>query len=228
MEQAKAERPAAWTCIGGTLTVTEDNQGRSTDRTTVVADDFTITPAPAPASAPASRAAADDYDSWCENGSVCGREISRYAAEVKGNGAYGDRNGSIGSIDIVYRQEFNGPWPQWRSLLIHDSGPQINPGNWTNDCRINIKDGPDAYCGRNTVNFNDINASQRRAWWPSPTRLASNESKVTDSRNYHDDHSGEFVAWGHTQMFKAGVLHTGRWNNCDSGTCKYYQVPWRP
>ena len=44
---------------------------------------------------------ADDYDSWRENGTVCGRQISEYIAEVKGNGAYGDATGVIGALDFI-------------------------------------------------------------------------------------------------------------------------------
>jgi hypothetical protein len=220
--EANRIRPEAWTCMGGELTVSADNRGRSTDTAYVVAEDVTLSPAPA---APGR----DDYDSWCENGTVCSRKINDYTAEVKGNGAYGDSNGVIGSFDIVYRQSFDGKLPRWRTLLDWDSGPEINPGTWMNVCRVNVSAGPDGYCGKNDVNLVSVNAAAPRSWWPSNGRWAYNAQRLTGSGNYHDDHEGEFTAFGHRPMFKAGTLHTGRWNKCNSSTgCKYYEVPWKP
>lgn len=222
--RAQEMHAAAWTCTGGLLTVTADRQGRATDATYLVTQDETATPAPR-RMAPGR----DDYDSWCESGTVCGRKINDHTAEVKGNGAYGDNNGVIGSFDIVYRQSLDGKYPRWRSLLDWDSGPEINPGDWTNNCRVNVSGAPDDYCGKNAVNFTTINRAHPRAWWPSGGRYSYNEQQLAGSGKYHDDHEGEFVAFGHTQLFKAGVLHTGRWNKCNARAgCQYYQVPWKP
>jgi hypothetical protein len=43
-------------------------------------------------------------------------------------------------------------------------------------------------------------------------------ARLTGSGKYHDNHDSEFVAFGHTQLFKADVLHTDRWNKCNSRT----------
>ncbi|MFB9601456.1 hypothetical protein ACFFTQ_00500 [Streptomyces roseofulvus] len=201
-----------------------DPEGNKTDSTRIVADDVAITPAPREAAAPG----ADDYDTWCENGTICSRKINDHTAEVKGNGAYGDSKGVIGSFDLVYRQSFDGNHPRWRTLLDWDSGPEIRPGIWKNNCRVNISGAPDEYCGTNEVNLVAVNAADRRSWWPSSTRWAYNEQRLTGSGKYHDDHEGEFMAFGYRQLFKAGVLHTGRWNKCNTATgCKYYEVPWK-
>ncbi|MFI1864304.1 hypothetical protein [Streptomyces jumonjinensis] len=224
VKYAERLRSQSWTCTGGVFLATTDSRGRQDDTMKVIAQDVRSTARPRPISG-----AADDYDSWCENGSICGRKISRYIAEVKGNGAYGDGDGVIGSFDLIYRQSFDGKRPRWRSLLDWDSGPRISPGKWRNNCRINIRDAADKYCGKNPVGFNDIDQERTRAWWPGSRSYEYNEQRLTDGRKYHDDHLGEFVAWGHTKTFKAGVLHTGRWSKCNTKTgCKYYQVPWRP
>ncbi|MFI5582995.1 hypothetical protein ACIA8N_34320 [Streptomyces sp. NPDC051822] len=210
--------------MGGVLTVTTDSQGRTTDVSYVIAPDSPASPTPRLA-APGR----DDYDSWCENGTVRSRKINDYTAEVKGNGAYGDSKGAIGSFDVVYRQSFDGKRPRWRTVLDWDSGPEINPGVWTNNCRVNVSGGPDDYCGKSEVNLASINAAAPRGWWPSNHRWAYNEQRLTGGGKYHDDHEGEFTAFGHRQLFKAGVLHTGRWHKCNSSTgCQYYQVPWKP
>lgn len=144
--QVKQARSESWTCIGGELT-TRGANGQS--QTTIVANDFQDTTASAPGKADSDvTVQADDYDSWCENGSICGRRISDYIAEVKGNGAYGDANGVIGAFDFVVRQAFNGQRPRWRNILIWDYGPQIESQEFTNNCRINVT-GPDGYCGQN-------------------------------------------------------------------------------
>ncbi|WNI18145.1 hypothetical protein [Actinacidiphila sp. ITFR-21] len=224
VSRAHQMRPGGWTCVGGTLRVTVDGGGQAVDRTyTVVGDTAVVT------AAPATAAARDDYDSWCENGSICARKINAYTSEVKGNAAYGDGHGVIGTFDIVYRQSFDGKRPRWRTLLDWDTGPQINPGAWTNNCRINISGKADGYCGRNPVHLNTIDRAHTRAWWPSSTRYEYNDQPLKDARKYHDDGYGEFVAFGHKPLFKAGVLHTGRWSKCNTRTgCQYYQVPWRP
>ncbi|MFF4647679.1 hypothetical protein [Streptomyces sp. NPDC001389] len=224
VDEAHRTRPEAWTCMGGVLRVTADSRGKTTDAVYPVAE--TTAPSPAARAAAPGR---DDYDSWCENGTICSRKINDYTAEVKGNGAYGDSKGVIGSFDIVYRQSFDGNLPRWRTLIDWDSGPEINLGTWRNNCRVNISGGPDDYCGRNDVNLASINATSQRAWWPSGDRWSYNAQRLTGSGKYHDDHEGEFTAFGHRQLFKAGVLHTGRWTKCNTRTgCQYYQVPWKP
>lgn len=35
------------------------------------------------------------------------------------------------TFDILYRQSFDGNLPRWRTLIDLDSGPEINPGTWT-------------------------------------------------------------------------------------------------
>ncbi len=56
---------------------------------------------------------------------------------MKGNGAYGNASGVIGAFDFIVRQAFNGQRPRWRNTLSWDYGPQIQPQEFTNNCRIN-------------------------------------------------------------------------------------------
>jgi hypothetical protein len=236
VEEAKRQRPESWTCTGGELTTAKpDAQGQDEVTTTVVAEDLTVTEVPADLAqslavedAEGAAARADDYDSWCESGSVCARKISAAIAEVKGNGAYGNQDGVIGAFDFVVRQSFNGPYPRWRSLLIWDYGPTVIPNTFYNACRIN-QTGPDGFCGDpNPVYFGNISSSSWRSWWPSSTGYDQHGTRLRGSTNYHDDNYGSFHAAGYGLTFYASVIHTGRWNVCSSSTgCKYYQVPWQ-
>ncbi|WP_257446707.1 hypothetical protein [Archangium lipolyticum] len=236
--QAKEDRPEVWTCMGGELTTAQVGaDGKAQVSSRMIAEDIQDTTRAqeggaddSSTSAPEGMAplAADDYDSWCENGSVCARKIGNHTAEVKGNGAYGDARGVIGALDFVVRQSFNGPYPRWRGLLIWDYGPTITPNSFYNACRINVV-GPDRHCGINTMYFGTISSARQRTWWPSSTRYDQHTTRLRGSTNYHDDNYGSFHASGYPQTFFLPTIHTGRWNNCGSSTgCRYYQVPWVP
>ncbi|SCG41117.1 hypothetical protein [Micromonospora rifamycinica] len=217
---AKTQRPSSWTCMGGELTTAAAN---GTPTTTIVADDFQQT------ASVADRVgiAADDYDSWCESGSVCGRTVGgNYIAEVKGNAAYGNAAGVIGAFDFIVRQAFEGTRPRWRNTLIWDYGPQMQPQEFTNNCRTNVT-GPDGYCGQNPFYFANVSSGSWRSDKPSTTGYYYNSQLTAGSGKYHDDNYGSFFASGYSQLFYAPTIHTGRWNQCTvSPGCRYYQVPW--
>ena len=212
----------SWSCIGGELvTTTVDTQGKLQRQSRDVVprvvewqDPDTITPA-------------DDYDSWCESGSICGRSISAYIAEVKGNGAYGDGNGVIGSFDQVLRASMSGSRPGWRALLDWDSGPAITPQEFTISCKKHVASGPDPVCGSTKTWYAGvISSSKTRTWYPNSTTYSFLDVNLGGSTTkYHDDYRGTFFAAGKKPLFSTGTLHTGRWSNC-SNTCTYYQVPW--
>lgn len=64
------------------------------------------------------------HDGWCENGSVCRTEISDYVAHAKGNAAYGDKDGVIGTFDVNLRVNLNGRSPRVQTWFDYDSGPR--------------------------------------------------------------------------------------------------------
>ncbi|MET8677209.1 hypothetical protein ABZW18_06370 [Streptomyces sp. NPDC004647] len=99
---------------------------------------------------------------------------------------------------------FNGPWPQWRTALDWDSGPQVQPGEWTIDCRINISWGSDDYCGNNPAHFSSTDLGYQRTWWPSSRSYTYNEGPLRDGRRYHDDEKGEFCVYGWDGVFRIG------------------------
>lgn len=236
--QALASRADSWTCLGDELTTTKrDASGKEVTSTeqvqgstsSIVFEDLTQESAGSNSAflgAVTTASASDDYDTWCESATVCGRKISDFIAVVKGNMAYGDSKGAIGNVDVIIRQSFNGPWPKWRGTLIWDRGPAITTSEYKINCRIN-KTGPDGNCGGIKLYFNTISSGNQRSDRPSTTGFTQNSDKLVANTKYHDDALGTFKATGYSATFKYGTLHTGRWQSC-SKNCKYYQVPWTP
>ncbi|MQA09893.1 MAG: hypothetical protein GEU98_15340 [Pseudonocardiaceae bacterium] len=209
--------------MGGDLTVTTRGpDGKLRHDTRTVATD-------PPTTGPTQ---VGEYDDWCEFGSVCGRQISTFIAEVKGNAAYGDITGVIGAFDFVVHQNFDGPWPRWRSLLIWDYGPAMVPLDFQLDCRINISGAPDDYCGSRQLYFGNVSSGPASyfSWYPSETRYIRNEQRLVGNTRYHDDAYGTFSAEGYYERtWFAPPIHTGRWHRCASSVgCQYYEVPWHP
>ncbi|WP_344836118.1 hypothetical protein [Kribbella ginsengisoli] len=226
--EAKRMPKSAWTCMAGMLTARIEVPGGAprTEIKEFGSGIVQLTPPPATKAAAGADILADDYDSWCEDGTVCGRKISDYIAEVKGNGVYGVGGTVIGRVDFIVRQAFNGPYPRWRGLLIWDSGPTIRPNAFWADCRIN-RSGPDGFCDNVQLDFSPITSTTWRSWAPSSTGYEQTDTKLSNNTTYHDDLHGSFKADGHSELFAAGTIHTGRWRQCGPN-CKYYQVPWVP
>jgi hypothetical protein len=227
---ARQERPEVWFCMGGVLTSTYiDDSSHTTTDTRIVDLDIlqTSTPPQTKDQLSAAQSSGDFYDTWCENASVCGRKISSYIAEVKGNGAYGDLSGAIGGFDYIVRQNFNGPYPRWRSIIDWDWGPTVYPNEFYTRCKRHVPRAPDPSCGTETVYFSRINSRITRSWWPSPTGLDQLSQRLTKSSMYHDDLWVPFRVDGYNRTWHVATLHAGRWKYCDSHLgCRYYQVPW--
>ncbi|GEM_PF-1240280 len=227
---AKQERPEAWVCMGGVLTSTHtDDSGQTTTTTRLVEFDVLQTTVPSQVNGQSGTAqsSGDFYDTWCENASVCGRQISSYIAEVKGNGAYGNLRGAIGGFDYIVRQNFNGQYPRWRSIIDWDWGPTVYPNEFYTQCKRHVRRAPDPSCGTETAYFLHINSRNPRRWWPSPTGYDYLSQRLTSSSKYHDDLWGSFRAEGYNTTWHVATIHTGRWRHCDSHLgCRYYQVPW--
>lgn len=223
---AKVMRPSAWTCLGGQLSMTTTNAAGElvTERREIVSVPMEETKLKAPMTSAIAVPGADDYDAWCESGTICTRLINDYTSEVKGNAAYGDQDGVIGSFDQVLRQSFSGDTPRWRGVLIWDGGPAINGNNWHIRCRKSDAFS-DSVCGDNPWDPGTISSSSYRTWIPTSSGYRYNSESLSGSSNkYHDDFYGRFTASGESLTWSSGTLHTGRWKGCP--TCKYYQVPW--
>ncbi|GAB3602671.1 hypothetical protein GCM10027411_08860 [Microbacterium aureliae] len=156
---ATAAKHQQWTCLGGELTIEKDSNGKAVGRTERIAAEL-----PAQANVPGASAqkpmfstasfttktatvaaassirvvpmkGGDFYDTWCETGTICSRSISTYASETKGNAAYGNQSGVIGSYDVIITTNLNGRQGQWVVRTIWDSGPGLNFNSPTLHCR---------------------------------------------------------------------------------------------
>ena len=216
--------------MGGELTATQmDDSGQTRTTSRIIELDILQTTDLSAANETASYAqsSGDFYDNWCENASVCGRQISSYIAEVKGNGAYGNLYGAIGGFDYVVRQNFNCHVPRWRSMIDWDWGPTVYPNEFYTRCKRHVPRSPDPSYGTETAYFSRINSTYTRSWWPSRNGYNSLSERLTSSSKYHDDLWGSFRAEGYNTTWYVATIHTGRWRYCDSEIgCRYYQVPW--
>lgn len=164
--------------------------------------------------------ASDDYDSWCEYSGVCHRKISNYIEEVKGNAAYGNQNGAIGSFDIVVRTNLNGRQAQWRVTYIWDSGPSIKFEHpqiscWDKEPITGVWYGCGSYVVSNGSTAPKVSPSSWR-WnssWLYSARLERDDT-------YHGAHDTYFVPSGYPR-YAASVLNTGDFNCFSNGTCKF-------
>jgi hypothetical protein len=120
----------AWTCMGPQLTyettTPSKKMANGKKRAKKVVHTELVKSALRASRAQAAAAAADPGDDgWCENGSKCTSRISKYISHTKGNAAYGDSDGVIGSFDVNLRSNLNGRSPRVRGQFDYDSGPRI-------------------------------------------------------------------------------------------------------
>lgn len=131
VDLALQQKARQWVCNAEGLQVSKDAAGRQVNKfVQKKSTDYTTDVAPAPT----LYAAADDYDSWCEYGTICSRKITNYIAETKGNAAYGNQNGAIGSYDAILRTSLHGRSAHWQATVIWDSGPRLTFYSSTVQC----------------------------------------------------------------------------------------------
>ncbi|MET9228508.1 hypothetical protein [Lentzea sp. NPDC003310] len=200
VDAAKRSGAAAWTCTAAGLTVEVDGVRAFTP----------IAPA-VPARVEEARVL-DDYDGWCENGSVCHRVINDYIAETKGNAAYGNQEGVIGTFDVVLRTVLNGRQAQWRVALIRDSGPLLQFTSVQVTCWEEVNLLPDNSCG-----VHGAGAPTVQGRWDSNTLYGN---KLASSNEYYGAVNGEFTPAGHPG-FTMGTLE-GEYFNCYGEDNCYY------
>jgi hypothetical protein len=140
IDLALKQRVEQWVCSGAGLTsTTRDAKGNVVTETTSIG--FKV-------DYQGYASIQDDYDTWCEYGSVCHRFInSSYIEEVKGNAAYGNSSGAIGSFDVILRTNLNGRQARWNLYLIWDSGPNLNFLDDYVSCIQIVVFWPDISCG---------------------------------------------------------------------------------
>jgi hypothetical protein len=156
VDLALEEKNRQWICTAEGLLAVTDQQGKPVGKLTPVK----------PANTGQDRGAGpawDDYDSWCESGTICRRIVNgnRYIGETKGNAAYGNQDGVIGSYDAVIRTRFHHRWPEWTVALIHDSGPNLRFSGTLMNCRQDLL-AVDRNCGFRHIGGPNLNVGNRR------------------------------------------------------------------
>ena len=153
-----------WVCTGEGLFQSRDAKGKKSEKFTEVAP-IAVESELDPSKLDATAKGGDFYDTWCEYGTVCHREISSYIEETKGNAAYGNQDGAIGAYDAVVRTNINGRSARWTVTLIWDYGPTLKFENPDMLCwEDKLVDGP---CGVHDVSTGPVTISSASFRWQS-------------------------------------------------------------
>ncbi|WP_434739376.1 hypothetical protein [Micromonospora sp. SH-82] len=207
---AAKQRASQWVCTAEGLTaITRSPAGQVITAFTAVA------PAAGRAEGSGVGVLADDYDTWCETGSICRRKINNYAAETKGNAAYGNTSGVIGSYDVVLRTNLNGRQAQWRATLIWDSGPTLDFNDTYVNCYEERNNLPDANCGDHYVGGPVIGPSGWR--WDSGTVYGN---RLVNSNEYYADVNTLFTPSGYP-TYIAAPLRSQQFNCYGTSNCVF-------
>jgi hypothetical protein len=154
----------------------------------------------------------DDYDTWCENGSICHRTVSNYIGETKGNATYGNSNGVIGTFDVVLRTNLNGRQAQWKVSLIRDTGPSLQFFNVQVNCWEEINLLPDNSCVVHGAGAPFVSGR-----WNSSTLFGN---RLANSNEYYGAVNGGFTPSGYP-AYPLGTLE-GAYFNCYGNDNCYY------
>ncbi|MEV0269894.1 hypothetical protein AB0H43_14040 [Hamadaea sp. NPDC050747] len=209
IETAIAMRPNAWVCTGYGLTIVDEG-GTAT---------FTSISPAVPETTEDLRGASilsDDYDTWCETGSICHRKINSYAEETKGNAAYGDSSGLIGTYDAIIRTNLNGRQGQWKVTLIWDGGPALNFYDVYIHCKEEISNFPDSNCGDHYAGAPRIGSFLWR--WDSGTLYGN---RLANSNEYYANLNLIFDPDGPYTAHSAGTLSTSQFNCYGTSNCVF-------
>lgn len=208
---ALKQKNQQWICTSEGLLVSKNQRGEPVEHFTPVQSGT----APEGKGAPEGRGApgsevgamSHDYDSWCESGSICSRKISSYIHETKGNAAYGNQNGVIGSYDAIVKTNLNGRQARWTVTLIHDSGPSLRFSYATMRCWQD-RDWwtSDLHCGDKSVGSPSI-SRYNRVW----TSYTIYSNYLANSDDYYAQFLTNFTPYGYP-TYTAGPLRTANFN----------------
>ncbi|WP_277527898.1 hypothetical protein [Arthrobacter sp. ES3-54] len=213
VDQAVKQKLRQWVCNAEGLTINKDAAGRqvntfvkkkSTDYTTAVTQPRTgiVTQA-------------DDYDSWCEFGTICNRKITNYIAETKGNAAYGDQRGAIGSYDAILRTSLNGRQAQWKATVIWDNGPRLTFSSTQVQCTEHTF--IPLICGNHKLN--NVSPTTTSPGFRVDYPLIYG-NRLNNSNNYHGSFQTSFTPAGYP-TYKAANLAAMTFNCSGTAICKF-------
>lgn len=138
---------------------------------------------------------------------------SQYISETKGNAAYGNQNGVIGSYDAVIRTNITGRKSNNTLTLIWDSDPSLRFTGGRIFCYEDRN--PDLNCGTNIVSDRTMSSTS----WRWSTGLMNGE-KLVNGNYYYNQYATSFTPTGYSK-YTAGKLNTQRfW--CPRGAAGCY------
>jgi len=193
VDEALAAHYEAWLCIGNQLSL--PGQG---ERWVI------RLPLPRATDEGGVRGRGDSYDTWCETGSICRRELTPYIHETKGNAAYGDEDGVIGTFDQILKVNLNGRSPRLQGIWDWDSGPSVEFTGMRITCREE-QFGPNPNCGSHAPDHNrngafTISSSDRR-----DTGRVINNEPVEDDGDYYAEITGYFTPNSYPRYVLGGL-----------------------
>lgn len=207
-------RAMAWVCTADGLAVSRDARGKAVSTFRALkSTDYTTAATVQRTGGVSTLAVGDDYDGWCETGTICHRYPSNYAEETKGNAAYGNGSGAIGSYDAIIRTNLNGRQAQWDVTVIWDSGPSLSFYSTYMQC---IQDWTvPVICGTHDLSDRTVTRTSFRYAYP---RIYGN--KLTNADQYHGAFHTRFTPAGYPSV-TAVTLSTKQFT-CPSGTARCY------
>ncbi|WP_253776997.1 hypothetical protein [Goodfellowiella coeruleoviolacea] len=174
-----------------------------------------IAPTVAPSTERTPGITQDDHDNWCETGSACHRIVSNYTQETKGNVAYGNQDGLIGTYDVILRTDLVGRQAQWRQSLILDTGPAIQFNEvWVN-CWEETTMTPGINCGNHYAGAPVVNGVS--PYFNSQLLFGN---RLNNSDEYYGAVTARFTPSGYSQ-YVMGMVETPRFN-CYGSTDNCY------
>lgn len=150
--------------------------------------------------------AGDEDDLVCENVATCFQRRNDYISRVKGNAAYGDANGAIGSFDIWLGVNLNGRSPRFDYKFIWDSGPILTFDSTSIECVDENSGTISGSCGSYSGTGTAI-ISEGYATYQSPL---INGAPLEDIGAYYAQIFSAFTPEGHPRQSIA-PLTTERW-----------------
>jgi hypothetical protein len=202
-----------WVCNAEGLTVNRDAAGRPSDQ--FIPKKSTDYSTHRQSSGKMLAMSSDDYDGWCENGTICHRNISSYVSETKGNAAYGNQYGVIGNYDAIIRTNLNGRQAQWRATVIWDNGPQLSFSSTQVQC---VENGAfPIICGNHGLP-NVTLATYSPTWRYDYGTIYGN--RLNNSNYYHGAFQTLFTPAGYP-TYRAANLATLSFNCLGTGNCYF-------
>lgn len=203
-----------WLCVGDVLSYQDSTQSKWVRQR--IKSGSTST-------APSQRSGTGEYyDTWCENGSICRRNVTDYIHETKGNAAYGDSDGVIGTFDQILKVNLNGRSQRLQGIWYWDSGPAVEFTGMRIQCREE-QFGPNPNCGSYAPDNNQNGAFTVSRSDVKDTGRVINGEPVEDDGEYYAEITGYFNPAGDFPRTPLAGLKSSLWQ-CSrnwSPDCKF-------